>query len=366
MSYLKANVIIEFTDLTRCFTDIVELMAAHNIKLTTKGNVYCLVSAFGTAELKLKQTCLDVSIEASSPASFNRLKTELTGLIEFAAQDEKLDIQWTGDSIGAVLPPDLRVLMVSNVQQITPRIRRVSFGGSNLDRYAVSDQLHCRILFIDKGTKQYQWPMLGDDGRIIWPETGKIATRIFTIRSIDVEAGTLDIDFVMHDGKGPASAWVAEAESGDVVGILGPDAHGPKPAEQYFLAGDETGLPAIARILEALPTTASGCAIIEVNDSCEKQQINAPSGITITWLYRGGAKAGTTTLLIDAFRELSLPENHDLAFYWVGAELSACRAIRNYLRSDMKVPSERMVCFSHWRRGMSEEDIIEAGPSALS
>ncbi len=366
MPYLKANSTIQFSDLTRCMADIVEFITSHNIKLTTKDNVYYLVSAFGTATLKPSQSCLDVSIEASSPAAFNRLKTELTGLIDFSAQDETLDIQWTGDSVGSVLPPDLRIVTVCDVQQITPCMRRVTFTGSDLERYAVSDQLHCRILFMDKDTEQPQWPMLGDDGRIIWPKAGQIATRIFTVRSIDAELGKLDIDFAIHDGKGPASTWIAKVKQGDVVGILGPDAHGPKPAEQYFLAGDETGLPAIARILETLPRTASGYAVVEVDNPLEKQEINAPSGITVKWLYRSEATAGGAILLSDAFFALPLPENHDLAFYWVGAEFSAFRAIRTYLRSEIKVPSDRMVCFSHWRRGMSEEDIIEAGPSALS
>jgi len=50
----------------------------------------------------------------------------------------------------------------------------------------------------------------------------------------------------------------------DVVCILGPSANGPKHAEFYVQAGDETALPGIARILESLPSNATGNTFIEV------------------------------------------------------------------------------------------------------
>ncbi|MDE1145051.1 MAG: siderophore-interacting protein [Azospirillaceae bacterium] len=297
---------------------------------------------------------------------FNRLKHDLTGLLDFVARPENLEIAWTGDTAGAALPPDLRVLTVAHVQAPTPRLRRVTFHGDDLARYAAPDQIHCRLMFQAKGVATPQWPHLDDNGRIVWPDAGKLTSRIFTIRRIDAAAGTLDVDFVIHEGTGPGSSWAANAAPGDIVGILGPAAYGLRPAAWYLLAGDETGLPGIARILEGLPATATGVALVEVADAAEEQMIAGPPGVEIRWLHRDGAAPGTTPLLSDALRAVAFPAGRDDVFCWVGAEYSTFRDMRTYLRTNIGVPASRMIAFSHWRRGMSEETIAEVGISAVT
>ena len=365
MPRLKAQATIPFPNVSDYLNAIVESLSAHNMALHPDGDGHRVRSPFGTAHLHPKQETLDLSVEASDPAAFNRLKFELTGLIDFVAHAERLEIAWTGDAPGAALPPDLRVLTVRRIQELTPRMRRLTFAGHDLARYATPDQIHCRLLFQAKGVAEHQWPHLNDNGRIVWPDAGKLASRIFTIRRIDPAAGTLDIDFVLHAGTGPGTSWAKAAAPGDVVGILGPAAHGPKAANCYLLAGDETGLPGIARILEELPAAATGTALIEVADASEEQEIERPSGLEIRWLHRGAAAPGTTTLLADALRTLAFPADHDDLFCWIGAEFSAFRDMRAYLRTEIGLPASRVIAFSHWRRGMSEEDIIEAGASAV-
>ena len=365
MPRLKAQATIRFPNVSDYLDAIIESLAAHNMALHPDGDGHAVRSSFGTARLLPKPGALDLSVEASDPAAFNRLKYELTGLIDFVAHAETLEIAWTGDAPGAALPPDLRVLTVRSVRDLTPRMRRLSFEGHDLARYAAPDQIHCRLLFQKKGIAEHRWPHLDDNGRIVWPDAGKLASRIFTIRRIDPASGTLDIDFVLHGGTGPGTSWAMAAAPGDVVGILGPAAHGPKPANRYLLAGDETGLPGIARILEGLPASAKGVALIEVADAAEEQAIDRPSGVEIRWLHRNGAAPGTTTLLADALRALAFPGDHDALFCWIGAEFSAFRDMRAHLRSEIGLPASRMVAFSHWRRGMSEEDIAEAGASAV-
>ncbi|CAO3383007.1 DUF2218 domain-containing protein [Azospirillum argentinense] len=365
MPTLKAQATIAFPNLARYLDTIIESFSAHNMELRPDGDGHAVLSSFGTARLIPGPGVLHLAVEAADPAAFNRLKHELTGLVDFVARPENLDIVWTGDAAGAVLPTDLRVLTVREVRTLTPRMRRIVFTGDDLARYAVPDQIHCRLLFQEKDAADPQWPHLDDNGRIVWPAAGTLASRIFTVRRIDAAAGTLDIDMVVHDGGGPGASWAAAAAPGDVVGILGPAAYGPKPAGWYLLAGDETGLPGIARILEGLPDTARGVALIEVADAAEEQTIDAPPGIEVRWLHRDGAAAGTTTLLPDALRALELPADRDDLFAWVGAEHAAFRAMHAHLRTGVGLPASRMIAFSHWRRGMSEADIVKAGIAAV-
>lgn len=367
MTELKAEAAIPFPNLDAYYEGILASLAAHSLVLHPESGGYRVTSSFGgvghvlpgKGELLLKA-------EAADPAAFNRIKHAMTSLIDFVARDEALEITWIGDETGAALPPDLHILTVGEVSDITPQMRRVIFTAAGLEPFDVPDQLHCRLLFPQKGTVEPEWPRLGDNGRIVWPDAGVLATRIYTIRQIDPAAGRLVVDFYMHEGDGPGTAWARTAMPGDIVGILGPAAHGPKPADWYLLIGDETGLPGIARILEDLPDTATGHALIEVSDRVEEQDLAAPSGIEIRWLHRNGAAPGTARLLPDAVRAIDIPENFDKIFIWIGAEYAIFRDLRGYLRKDLGIPAARMVTYSHWRRGMSEDDIAEAGATAVT
>lgn len=367
MAELKAQAIIPFRKAAIGLETIAESLSAHNLTLRVEDDVLAVMTPFGgVGRLRPAETELHVFIEATTPGAFNRLKYDLTSLIEFVAKEDALQIAWTGDAVGATLPPDLRVLTVREIRGLTPGMRRITFEGERLDRFAVSDQIHGRLLFPEKGTGEPQWPRLGDDGRIEPLRKGSFASRIYTIRSIDAALGSLAIDFVMHEGTGPGIGWASAAVPGDVVGIVGPAARGPRPADWYLLAGDETGLPGIARILEGMPASAKGTALIEVADASEEQELDGPPGIEVRWLHRNGAAPGTTRQIAKAVRELELPSARDGIFFWGGAEFSTYRDIRSYLRKEVGLPATQLVAFSHWRRGMSEEDIAKAGASAIS
>jgi NADPH-dependent ferric siderophore reductase len=96
---------------------------------------------------------------------------------------------------------------------------------------------------------------------------------------------------VLHGDQGVASVWAEAARPGDVIGMMGPGG-GSMPAMDWcLLAGDETAIPAIARMLEALPETAQGIVLIEVADKGAEQTLPASVGIDIRWLHRDGVVA---------------------------------------------------------------------------
>lgn len=367
MAELTAEAIVPFENIASFRQAILDSLAAHSLVLHPGPDGIRITAAFAaTAWLKASDVDLELRVEADDPACFNRMKHALTSLIDFVARSEKLEIEWQGDSTGAALPPDMHILTVRAVRDLTPKMRRVRFSGLGLDGFEVPDQLHCRLLFPQTGSGSPQWPKLGDNGRIVWPEAGMLATRIYTVRRIDAAAGLLEIDFFLHDSDGPGMSWLAAAKEGDVVGILGPAAHGPRPASWYLLAGDETGLPGIARILEDLPATAEGVALIEIDNSGEEQALSCPAGIEIRWLHRNGAPPGTSRLLTEAAREIAFPVPAEELFIWLGAEFACFRELRLHWRRELGIPAARMVTYSHWRRFMSEDDIAAAGAEAVT
>ena len=70
---------------------------------------------------------------------------------------------------------------------------------------------------------------------------------------------------------------------------------------------DETGLPALLAILEALPAGHRATALVEVGDDAERQPVESAADVELHWLSRGGRAPGTTTVLVDALRDLALP-----------------------------------------------------------
>lgn len=121
--------------------------------------------------------------------------------------------------------------VVKQVEDITPYMRRLTLHGLDLREFS-SD-------------RPGQWVKLFFDHT----ETG----RAYTIRHWRPEQCELVIDFVRH-GTGLAGRWVEAAQEGAPVRLAGPRSNFRyKPDRKLFLFGDETALPAISAIVEALP-----------------------------------------------------------------------------------------------------------------
>jgi NADPH-dependent ferric siderophore reductase len=135
-----------------------------------------------------------------------------------------------------------------------------------------------------------------------------------------------------------------------VVAVAGGGALGERPAGWLLLAGDETALPAITRILgEAGPGTR-GMALVEIADATEEQPLPAPEGVEVRWLHRDGTPPGESALLADAVAALDRPAAEDV-FAWVAAESAAVRTVRADLRGRWGLGRAQHHAIGYWRRG---------------
>ncbi|NQX26949.1 SIP domain-containing protein [Microbacteriaceae bacterium VKM Ac-2854] len=57
-------------------------------------------------------------------------------------------------------------------------------------------------------------------------------------------------------------------------------------AKQYLIAGDESVVPMIQALLDALPASARGQVFVEVEDARGLPPLSAPARFTVTWLSR--------------------------------------------------------------------------------
>jgi NADPH-dependent ferric siderophore reductase len=349
MTVLTAQARVRLREPGRTLDAIRAHCAEHEMDVRPDGTGWRLVFEPGEAWLHAEGEALRLRAQCADLSHLLRIRLWLAAhLLELAAPETPAVI-WTGDGSDVRVPPHFRTLSVVAARTLTPCMRRLTFAGENLARFDAAD-LHCKLLIPSPDSLEPGWPTLGRDGLLAWPGgAARPAMRTYTIRRIDVPAGRIEIDFVLHADGGPGGTFAARAQPGDVVGMLGPGGRGAEPADWTLLAGDETALPAMARILEAMPRTARGVALIEVADAAERQVIEAPDGVAVRWLLRDGHAAGSTSRLREAVVAQALPADGTV-FAWAGAEFHTAQAIRTHWRRTCGLPPRCQLAVAYWRR----------------
>lgn len=314
-----------------------------------------IVLTYGTACARIDSGALRIDIEAPDTTSLAYLQMGFAEHILDLSGCEKPKITWRGSDLAGGPLPYFREMRVIDAHTVTPRMRRVRLAGENLERFGHGG-LHVRLLLpTTKGIRPV-WPVMGEDGRAVWPDGERPVGRVYTIRRIGGAANWVDIDFVLHAGDDmPGANWAASAAPGDVIGMTGPGGGTLPDADRVLLAGDETGLPAIARMLEEMPRGRKVTALIEIADDGEKQEIVSSADASIRWLSREGRPAGTTSLLADAVGAERLPRD-ERVFVWCGCEFAAFKAIRSHLRKECGLARDTHLVAAYWRRGVAGEE----------
>ncbi|MFF2523229.1 siderophore-interacting protein [Streptomyces liangshanensis] len=282
----------------------------------------------------------------------------------------------------------VRTVEVTGAVRLSPHMVRVTFGGPDLAdfRSAGPDQ-QVKLYFPRAGQRVPRLPGAGagaagqeqdqeqDQGQDLmrWygafqaiPEDERPWARSYTIRSHDPSRGTVDVDFVLHGGDGdgtgdagPATRWARSAAPGAVLGMFGPSAYFAAPvplgtADWTLLAGDESALPAIGTIVEALPAGARAVAFVEVVDAAEEQRFGTAGDVTVHWIHRGRAPSGARGPLVRAVRDAVFPEGSVHA--WLGGEAGAVRALRRHLVAERGFPRRSVDFTGYWRSGLAQDD----------
>jgi NADPH-dependent ferric siderophore reductase len=192
---------------------------------------------------------------------------------------------------------------------------------------------------------------------------------------------------VLHldGGSGPAAEWAAAAQPGDPLMLVGPCARwgdclgiefAPGEAERVLLVGDETAVPAIAAILETLPATIEGHAVLEVPSAADFLDISTPAKVEVRWLARDQRPHGEAmlrqvrALVAPTACELGEePEDVDIdaailwetpvataghgLYAWIAGEAATIRELRRYLVRDVGMDRNAVAFMGYWRKGQA-------------
>ncbi|MEU6248031.1 siderophore-interacting protein [Glycomyces sp. NPDC047010] len=260
-----------------------------------------------------------------------------------------------------VRPLTLREVEVVGVLDVTPGMRRITLAGDQLGAFTSANGFpqaafdstgfddDIRLVFRYPGHAEPVLPVQQAQGLDL-PRNPRPLSRIYTVRRWDAETGRLDVDVVKH-GIGVGTTWAYRARVGDRVHFFGPSVSRelPQDADWLLVAGDDAALPAIARLLEALPEDASAQVFIEVAEEAYRQDLRELPGVQVTWLVRDGAGPDAGSLLVDAVRKCEWREGRPFA--WVAGENAAVRDLRRHLVEDRGMPKEDVEFIGYWRRG---------------
>lgn len=292
---------------------------------------------------------------------------------------------------------------VLRVRALTPRYLRITFTGDDFEVFGTAgldQRIKLLLPFPDGSMTDFGQtdPEVLADGtwydrwRALANET-RNPLRTYTVRRIDPHARELDVDFVLHEGPGPAGDWARHAQPGDQLVIVGPDQRSddsrsgidwhPTTAHRVLLVGDESAAPAIAGIVESLGATYTADAFIEMGSASDELEIAGLHSDRIRLVTRNGSDHGES--LVAAVREWAdahtdflaeqasprpqeLPDvdvDHDLLwespqdgqgdFYaWVAGESAMVKAVRRLLVSTHGVNRRRVAFMGYWRHGQAE------------
>jgi NADPH-dependent ferric siderophore reductase len=233
---------------------------------------------------------------------------------------------------------------VRHVQRLTPRMIRVVFGGPALAAFNWNGPAAHIKLFLGSTSADAE---------------ARPLSRTYTPRRFDAAKHELTVDFVLH-GEGPASSWAAQAQVGQPMLIAGPgrcyalDA----PIDWLLVVGDESAIPAVATILEAVPDNVRTEVLLEVNDAADEFALAATgSNVSIRWLHRAqpitghnGARAGVElTAEVAAFAQ---PAGNGRVY--VACEADAMRGIRRHLLQQLGLPREWVTTRGYWKQGATD------------
>jgi len=237
-----------------------------------------------------------------------------------------------------------RRLQVLRVTDLTPRMRRITLGGPELQGFtSLGSDDHIKLLFAETAEQQQ-----AIDARNLGRDGGARPTmREYTPRRIDLVTHELDIDFVLH-GDGPASTWAAQAAPGQTLNIAGPRASMVVPDifDSYLLIGDETAIPAIGRRLEELPAGRRVLAVVQIEDEQERQPLPSKAEVEIIWVKREED-------LLAVLRRLSLPEGK--LYSWVALEKSLTRQVKALLL-EKGAAEDALKAAAYWRADGTADD----------
>ncbi|MEM6616247.1 MAG: siderophore-interacting protein [Pseudomonadota bacterium] len=253
------------------------------------------------------------------------MKTAVVMQMQKFMPDVAKEIRWSNGPEEGSLPPNFAFVQVQEVAELGPNFLRVTFKGEDLSKHQDAS-IHFRLVIPPENVAP-KWPSVAANGSVVWPDgEGAPHKPVYTTRRVDHATNTLVMDVYVHEG-GRVTSWarghLGKPGSRRVIGLLGPSGGGLLHSDRILMASDETGFPAVARLLENLHEGATGELILESEDGADcEYPVDVPDGISCTWLSRAKGDVLSEATLA------ALPR-HQNSSVWFAGERAQAKAVRD-------------------------------------
>ncbi|MFI6493629.1 siderophore-interacting protein [Streptomyces sp. NPDC050564] len=226
---------------------------------------------------------------------------------------------------------------VEELEQVTPRVRRIRVGGPEIRGLSWTPGQQVRVHVKDLGAP-------------VWAGMLRDVLRTYSVWSYDGEG--LELCPLDH-GDGPGSRWARSLRVGDEVSFRKPEGNFcvVESAAYHLFAGEETASVAFGAMLRGLPDEAPVHGAVEV--AGPQDRLPLPRASELTWSFRGGATAAASASLVAAARALDLPGEPGVAY--LAGEARTCQAVRDHLVKERGWPRRSVLVKPFWtpgRRGL--------------
>ncbi|MEM9570395.1 MAG: siderophore-interacting protein [Pseudomonadota bacterium] len=245
--------------------------------------------------------------------------------------------------------PKPRLLEVVRVEPLSKNMIRVIVAGRDLEDWPEGqDGGNIKLLLPEPGWTRDEFKAIIENGP-------RPTVRTYTARRYDSENNELWIDFVVHDGGGPACEWAVSAQPGSLIGVAGPS--GVKltttQADWFLVCADMSAMPAAEAALESIPFGAKGHIVFEVQSENDKRKIDHPPGMQVHWLIHADSHKPSQ-------QQIELVQSFDWAqgraAIFVAGESGVIRAFRHWLVKERQLPKEDLYISGYWKIGLIEDE----------
>jgi NADPH-dependent ferric siderophore reductase len=176
---------------------------------------------------------------------------------------------------------------VSAVEQVRRGLLQVTLAGFGDVVLEGGDEFVYVMVAHDEGS------VAGEDAtgdRRGQADGGPVRGAYYTVRRARPEVGEIDLWVVEHDHPGSVGAWMMAAGPGAPLALRGPRRgfQVPDDADHVLFVADETGLAAVAALVEVLPPGRTATAVLESRSPECRPVMPGHPGLGIVWVDRGG------------------------------------------------------------------------------
>ncbi|PID36774.1 MAG: hypothetical protein CR993_03885 [Rhodobacterales bacterium] len=319
---------------------VAAMMAQLEYGCEPRGDGLDITSPFGVMRLRLEGDAVLLRVSAEGEGNLVLMR-ESAAYFLGQFRSDLANVTWSGAHRAGALPVNFRLGRVQSVEERGASYLRMTLAGEGFARFA-SGGLHFRLLRQKHRTGAPQWPRMNARGTTDWPEgAAALVDKVYTIRALDVETGTLVFDIFRHPG-GFTSEWAETRPIGEVVGIMGPGGGWLIEREWALIGGDETALPAIARQLAAAKPGQGGKVFVLVGSEADVEDLPSGGDYEVTWLFRD---RGDDLVAAMTGTEVDFGADYGV---WFAASKDQAAAVRDYFRARAGFDRKRLQSVAYW------------------